>query len=80
MPSSNGSADRPICRPRGSIRCSIAKGVLGAGLSADSRGHMREIPRHPDTGAVLIEGNWNPDPPNIGGGMDRVLADLRRCA
>ena len=33
-----------------------------------------------DSGPVLIEGNWNPDPPNFGGGMGRVLADLRRLA
>jgi len=33
-----------------------------------------------DSGPVLIEGNWNPDPPNFGGAMGRVLADLRRLA
>jgi hypothetical protein len=31
-------------------------------------------------GPILIEGNWNSDPPNPGGRMERVLADIRRWA
>ncbi|MEZ4330740.1 MAG: sugar-transfer associated ATP-grasp domain-containing protein [Myxococcota bacterium] len=31
-------------------------------------------------GPILIEGNWNSDPPNPGGRMARVIADIRRWA
>jgi hypothetical protein len=31
-------------------------------------------------GPILIEGNWNSDPPNLGGQIDRVIAEIQRLA
>lgn len=38
-----------------------------------------DIAPTPD-GPVLIEGNWNTDPPNHSGHMDRVIEEIRRLA